>query len=132
MLSGISATCFTASYLVALGLEIARLKLSSRVRSAVMLGFLGAGIFAHTYYLAHGLGTLQQLDAGGNGCRRQMCLMAQATGAELYIAWLDYMVVALSLPGGINPLKHLLHLCHHLVVITQITAELDSLPGFLL
>jgi ABC-type uncharacterized transport system permease subunit len=51
MLSGVSITCFTASYVVALGLEVTRLLFRSGVRGAVLLGFACAGLFAHTAYL---------------------------------------------------------------------------------
>lgn len=51
MLSGVSITCFAASYAVALGLEITRLFFRSGIRGAVMLGFAGAGLFAHTAFL---------------------------------------------------------------------------------
>ncbi|MHB1033933.1 MAG: cytochrome c biogenesis protein CcsA [Pirellulales bacterium] len=51
MLTGVTILCFTASYAVALALEISRLFFRSGVRGAVMLGFAGAGLFAHTVYL---------------------------------------------------------------------------------
>ncbi len=51
MLSGISVTCFAASYAVTLGLEISRLFFRLRVRWLVMIGFAGAGLLAHTIYL---------------------------------------------------------------------------------
>lgn len=53
MLDGISITCFAASYSVALGLEISRLFFRSGVRGAVMLGFAGAGLVAHTLFLCY-------------------------------------------------------------------------------
>ena len=49
----ISITCFLASYLVALALEISRLFFRSGVRGAVMLGFGIAGLIAHTLFLGH-------------------------------------------------------------------------------
>jgi hypothetical protein len=51
MLAGISLLCFTASYGVALALELTRLMFRSGVRGAVMLLFAGAGLAAHTLYL---------------------------------------------------------------------------------
>lgn len=51
MLSGICITCFTASYLVALALDATRLLFRSKVRSAVMIAFAGAGLFAHSAFL---------------------------------------------------------------------------------
>jgi ABC-type uncharacterized transport system permease subunit len=53
MLAGISITCFAASYLVALLLEVSRLFFRSGVRRAVTVGFVGAGLVAHTLYLAY-------------------------------------------------------------------------------
>ena len=50
-LSGINIICFAASYAVTLILEITRLFFRSGIRGAVMLGFAGAGLFAHTVYL---------------------------------------------------------------------------------
>ena len=51
MLSGVNVVCFAASYGVALALEISRLLFRSGIRGALMLGFAGAGLFAHTVYL---------------------------------------------------------------------------------
>jgi ABC-type uncharacterized transport system permease subunit len=51
MLSGITITCFAASYAVTLGLEITRLFFRLRVRWVVMIGFAAAGLFAHSLYL---------------------------------------------------------------------------------
>lgn len=47
----ISVTCFAASYLVALILEISRIFFAARLRPYVRLGFAAAGVFAHTVYL---------------------------------------------------------------------------------
>ena len=52
MLSGISITCFAASYATALALEVARLFLRSGA-PALSLGFAGAGVFAHTVFLGY-------------------------------------------------------------------------------
>ena len=51
MLSGVSIICFAASYGVTLALEITRLLFRSGLRGAIMLGFAGAGLVAHTAYL---------------------------------------------------------------------------------
>ena len=51
MLSGVGIICFAASYAVALALEVTRLLFRSGVRGAVMLGFAGAGLLAHTLFL---------------------------------------------------------------------------------
>jgi ABC-type uncharacterized transport system permease subunit len=51
MLSGVGIICFASSYAVAWALEISRLLFRSGVRGAVMLGFAGAGLVAHTAFL---------------------------------------------------------------------------------
>ncbi len=53
MLAKISITCFAASYIVALALEVSRLLFRSGVRGALMLGFAGAGFIAQTLYLGY-------------------------------------------------------------------------------
>ncbi len=53
MLSGMSIVCFAASYGVALILEITRLVFRSGIRGALMMAFAGAGLVAHTLFLAH-------------------------------------------------------------------------------
>lgn len=52
-ISGISIFCFAASYAVALALEISRLFFRSGVRGALLLSFAGAGLVAHTLFLAY-------------------------------------------------------------------------------
>jgi len=51
MLSGVQIICFASSYAVALALEFSRLLFRSGVRGAVMLGFAGAGLVAHSVFL---------------------------------------------------------------------------------
>ncbi len=51
MLAGVHIVCFAASYAVALLLEVSRLVFRSGVRGALMLGFAGAGLVAHTAFL---------------------------------------------------------------------------------
>lgn len=51
MLSGIGLVCFSASYAVALALEVSRLFFRMPVRLIFILGFTVAGLFAHTLYL---------------------------------------------------------------------------------
>ncbi len=51
MLSGVGIICFAGSYAVALALEVSRLLFRSGVRGAVMLGFAGAGLVAHSAFL---------------------------------------------------------------------------------
>jgi len=53
MLSGISIICFSASYAVALALEVSRLFFRMPVRLIVMIGFVLAGLLAHSLYLWH-------------------------------------------------------------------------------
>ena len=53
LIAKISITCFAASYSVALGLELTRFLFRSGVRGAVMVGFAGAGLLAHTCFLLH-------------------------------------------------------------------------------
>ncbi len=49
----ISITCFFASYLVALGLELTQFLRASRVNRWVAIGFSAAGLLAQTLYLVH-------------------------------------------------------------------------------
>lgn len=51
MLSGVGILCFASSYAIAWVLELSRLLFRSGVRGAVMLGFAGAGLVAHTAFL---------------------------------------------------------------------------------
>lgn len=55
----VSVFCFLASYAVALAIEVLRLRLPNRVNRWLALGFAGAGIVAHTWYL---LNRFQQTD----------------------------------------------------------------------
>lgn len=51
MLTGINMLCFTASYAVALGLEVLGLWNRVRIRRVALLTMATAGVFAHTWYL---------------------------------------------------------------------------------
>ncbi|HEY4761886.1 MAG TPA: cytochrome c biogenesis protein CcsA [Thermoguttaceae bacterium] len=51
MLSGVSIICFASSYAIVLAMEVSRLLFRSGVRGAIMLGWAGAGLFAHTAFL---------------------------------------------------------------------------------
>jgi ABC-type uncharacterized transport system permease subunit len=53
IISGITLTCFGASYGVAWALELARFFLQSGVRRLLMLAFVVAGLLAHTLYLGY-------------------------------------------------------------------------------
>lgn len=81
MLDGINLLCFTASYSVALALEVTRLLFRSGIRGAVMLGFAAAGLVAHTLYLAQ-----RAVAAGG--------------GAPLSSAYDWYLVAAWTLAAA--------------------------------
>ena len=50
-LNKISVTCFAASYLVVLGVELSRLFWKVKLRPIVRIGFTVAGLFAHTVYM---------------------------------------------------------------------------------
>ncbi|MBN1588546.1 MAG: cytochrome c biogenesis protein CcsA [Pirellulales bacterium] len=52
-MSGITTICFAGSYAIALVLEISRLVFRSGVRGAMMIGFAGAGLVAHSAFLYH-------------------------------------------------------------------------------
>ena len=51
MLDGISIVCFAASYAVAFCLEVSRLFFRVSLRTAIMVGFMIAGLIAHSVYL---------------------------------------------------------------------------------
>ncbi|QEG20250.1 hypothetical protein [Mariniblastus fucicola] len=53
-LAKISITCFVASYLVVLAIELLRIYMpKSAIRSTIRIGFAAAGLFAHSVYLAY-------------------------------------------------------------------------------
>ena len=51
MISGITMTCFAASYGVSLLLEMSRLLFQATIRNVVMIGFAAAGLLAHSLFL---------------------------------------------------------------------------------
>ena len=53
MLTGINMLCFSASYAIALGLEVFGLWNRVRLRRVALLTMATAGVFAHTWYLGH-------------------------------------------------------------------------------
>jgi hypothetical protein len=53
MLTGISLTCFVASYGVTLAAEVSRLFFRARVRIIVMVSFATAGLLAHSLFLVN-------------------------------------------------------------------------------
>jgi hypothetical protein len=88
MLSGISITCFAASYAVTLALEVSRLFFRLRVRWIIMILFAAAGLFAHTAYLS----ILTQTELQGTGVTPlshwyDWCLLAAWVLAALYLAF---------------------------------------------
>jgi hypothetical protein len=77
MLSGISVTCFAASYTVTLALEVSRLFFRVRVRWVIMIGFAAAGLLAHTIYLwVHTQSTLQGSRGAPMSSWYDWCLLA--------------------------------------------------------
>src|SRR3990172_9015684 len=82
MLSGVHIICFAASYAVTLALEITRLFFRSGIRGAIMLGFAGAGLFAHTAYLYY-----RAVDATGSplSSSQDWCLVAAWVLAAIYL-----------------------------------------------
>ena len=81
-LSGVSIVCFAASYAVALVLEVTRLFFRSGIRGAIMLGFAGAGLFAHTVYLFY-----RAVNATGSplSSRQDWCLVAAWVLVAVYL-----------------------------------------------
>lgn len=81
-MSGISITCFAASYTVALILEITRFFFRSGVRGAIMLAFAGAGLFAHTAFLVY-----RAADAVGSplSSKQEWYLIAAWVLAAIYL-----------------------------------------------
>jgi len=92
MLSRVQIICFAASYAVALALELTRLLFRSGIRGAVMLGFAGAGLFAHTVYLFYRIAACYE--AAGSGAAplsstQEWCILAAWLLAVvyLYLTW---------------------------------------------
>ena len=50
-ISGITITCFAASYAISLALEVSRLFFRASIRMAAVFGFAAAGLLAHSLYL---------------------------------------------------------------------------------
>jgi len=81
-MSGVSIICFAASYSIALALEITRLLFRSGLRGAIMLGFAGAGLFAHTVYLYY---RVVQATGSPLSSRQDWCLVAAWALAATYL-----------------------------------------------
>ena len=77
MLSGISLTCFTASYLVTFALEVSRLFFRVPVRLIVMVIFTILGLFTHSVYLV-----------------RQAQEAAQEAAAAPFSGWYEWCLIA--------------------------------------
>jgi len=82
MLSGVNVVCFAASYGVALALEITRLLFRSGIRGAVMVGFAGAGLLAHSIYLFYRAVSTQGPPLSS---QRDWCLLAAWVLAGVYL-----------------------------------------------
>ena len=82
MLAGVQVVCFASSYAVALALEISRLFFRSGVRGAVMLVFGGAGLLAHTLYLANRTVIAVESPLSSN---QDWCLLAAWALAIIYL-----------------------------------------------
>ncbi|MHB8860813.1 MAG: cytochrome c biogenesis protein CcsA [Pirellulaceae bacterium] len=86
MLSGISITCFAASYATTLALEVSRLFFRLPVRWIVMILFAAAGLFAHTAYLSMlTQAELQKMGVTPLAHWYDWCLLAAWVLAALYL-----------------------------------------------
>jgi ABC-type uncharacterized transport system permease subunit len=87
MLSGITIVCFTASYAVALAMEISRLFYRMPVRFFLIVGMTVAGLFAHSIHLYHrtqtGLATGLPLSSWYD-----WCLLAAWILTACYLGWM--------------------------------------------
>lgn len=83
MLTGINILCFSASYLVALGLEVLGLWNRIRIRRVALLTMASAGVFAHTWYL--GL-RVAEAPAAPLATHRDWYLLAAWALAVIYLA----------------------------------------------
>jgi len=91
MLTGISLTCFAATYGITFFLELVRLFLHVAVRLSIVVGIALAGIVAHTIYLA-----IRIMDGVRNGTPLaswyEWCLLAA------WIVVVAYVVLAIRRP----------------------------------
>ena len=86
MISGISLTCFAASYAVAWVLDVLKLFSQSGARQVLMLGFVLAGLLAHTLYLGY---RAVEFSASPLSSSFDWCLVAAwlLVGAYLYLSY---------------------------------------------
>lgn len=85
MIAGISLTCFTASYIVALALEATRIWFRSGLRGALMLGFAAAGVIAQTLFLGYRAAT--STEAAPLSSEFDWYLIAAWALAAVYLGW---------------------------------------------
>lgn len=85
MIAGISLTCFTASYIVALALEATRMWFRSGLRGALMLAFAAAGVIAQTLFLGHRAAT--STEAAPLSSEFDWYLIAAWALAVVYLGW---------------------------------------------
>jgi len=85
VISGVSTICFAASYGVALLLEISRLFLRIRLRTAIAIGMGTAGLVAHSLYLWDRFYASAEQGIGWH----EWCLVAAwvVAATYLYMAW---------------------------------------------
>lgn len=121
MLEGVSILCFAASYLVALCLEISRLFFRVKLRTAIMVSFVAAGIVAHTIYLAReaqsDLAAGTPLSSWYHGCLMIAWLLA--------VTMLVTSIRKLTSPIGLTLLPTILAL----VGVSQIFPKTSQLSG---
>jgi ABC-type uncharacterized transport system permease subunit len=84
-ISGITVTCFAASYGTALILEASRLWFRAQIRNALMLVFAAAGVVAHTIYLFSLAWSEAQRHVGVFSSWSDWCLLAAWVLAAAYI-----------------------------------------------
>jgi len=87
MLAGISLTCFTASYAVALALEATRIWFRSGLRGALMLGFGAAGVIAQTMFLGYRAMMQTDGDRAPLSSEFDWYLIAAWALAGVYLGW---------------------------------------------
>lgn len=91
MLSGITLLIIAASYIITLGLEIARIFVRARSRAIFSLGFAVLGLVTHTLYLVGEQRGL--IESGPISSWHQWCLMAAWVLVSLYV------IAAFAQPG---------------------------------
>ncbi|MCA9184610.1 MAG: hypothetical protein R3E01_29430 [Pirellulaceae bacterium] len=94
MWSGISIVCFASSYAITLALEISRLFFRSKIRHLTLLGFLTAGLLAHSIYLVTQAHRGLELRGAPLSSWYHWCLIGAWCVAVVYL------VFSLSRPGA--------------------------------